>query len=149
MSRLALPALFIVLTLAGCGGVPEDTRPGQPVKHRQDAFKALLRVFEPMGVMLRDNTYQADKFASLAGELVAKREAPWALFGPDTHYPPTKARPTVWSDAAGFEQERQTFFAATDALMAAAQTRDQTQTKAAYGKVYDSCKSCHDRFKEK
>ncbi|WP_205754877.1 cytochrome c [Azoarcus sp. DD4] len=149
MSRHIVSALFIALSLAACGGAVEDTRPGQPVKHRQDAFKAILRVFEPMGVMLRDGKYQADKFASLAGELVAKREAPWGHFGADTNYPPTKAKAAVWSDAAAFERERQGFFAATDALMAAAQTRDPVQAKAAYDKVYGSCKSCHDGFKQK
>lgn len=143
-----LPALLILLTLAGCGPV-EDTRPGQPVKQRQEAFKSILRSFEPMGVMLRDNKYQADKFASLAGELVAKRDAPWSHFGPDTNYPPTKAKAVVWSEGETFERERLAFVAATDALFAAAQTRDQAQAKAAYEKVYGSCKSCHDRFKEK
>lgn len=149
MTRLVVSALFVALTVAACGGTVEDTRPGQPVKHRQEAFKAMLRAFEPMGVMLRDNKYQADKFASLAGELVAKREAPWSLFGADTNYPPTKAKPAVWSDAEAFERERLAFFAASDALFAAAQTRDPAQAKAAYDKVYDICKSCHDRFKEK
>ncbi|CAL92958.1 c-type cytochrome [Azoarcus olearius] len=148
MPRPLLPALLILLTLAGCGPV-EDTRPGQPVKQRQEAFKSILRSFEPMGVMLRDNKYQADKFASLAGELVAKRDAPWSHFGPDTNYPPTKAKAAVWSDGETFERERLAFVAATDALFAAAQTRDQAQAKAAYEKVYGSCKSCHDRFKEK
>ncbi|ANQ83430.1 putative cytochrome c' [Azoarcus olearius] len=148
MPRPLLPALLILLTLAGCGPV-EDTRPGQPVKQRQEAFKSILRSFEPMGVMLRDNKYQADKFASLAGELVAKRDAPWSHFGPDTNYPPTKAKAAVWSEGETFERERLAFVAATDALFAAAQTRDQAQAKAAYEKVYGSCKSCHDRFKEK
>lgn len=148
MPRPLLPALLILLTLAGCGPV-EDTRPGQPVKQRQEAFKSILRSFEPMGVMLRDNKYQADKFASLAGELVAKRDAPWSHFGPDTNYPPTKAKAAVWSEGETFERERLAFVAATDVLFAAAQTRDQAQAKAAYEKVYGSCKSCHDRFKEK
>lgn len=149
MSRLVVSALFIALTAAACSGPVEDTRPGQPVKHRQEAFKAVLRAFEPMGVMLRENKYQADKFATLAAELVARRDAPWSLFGADTNYPPTKAKPAVWSEADGFERERVAFIAATDALLAAAQTHDQAQAKAAYEKVYDSCKSCHDRFKEK
>lgn len=149
MSRHIVSALVVALTLAACGGSVEDTRPGQPVKHRQEAFKAILRVFEPMGVMLRDNKYQADKFAALAGELVAKRDAPWGHFGADTDYPPTKARPAVWRDAAGFERDRLAFVAATDALLAAAQTHDEAQAKAAYEKVYQSCKSCHDGFKEK
>ena len=69
MFRFILPSLLCVLTLGACSGPVEDTRPGQPVKHRQDAFKAMLRSFEPMGVMLRTHSYRADEFARLANEL--------------------------------------------------------------------------------
>ncbi|ENO89159.1 putative cytochrome c' [Thauera linaloolentis 47Lol = DSM 12138] len=126
----------------------EDTRPGQPVKHRQDAFKAMLRSFEPMGTMLRTDRYQADEFVRLANELVSLREAPWAHFTPDTLYPPTKARAAVWERAQDFEHERQDFYEATDALAQAAQTRDKGRIQTAYDKVHASCKSCHSDFKK-
>lgn len=147
MFRPLLASAFAVLTLAACGGPVEDTRPGQPVKHRQEAFKAMLRTFEPMGTMLRDDKYQADRFAALATELVALRDAPWRYFEADTLYPPSKATASVWSDAAGFEAERMKFFELTDALAAAARTRDKAQVQEAYARVYDSCKSCHRGFK--
>lgn len=147
MSRRILLSLTAMLALAACGQ-PEDTRPGQPVKKRQDAFKSILLSFEPMGKMLRADQYDPDKFAALAAELVQKREAPWAHFGPDTLYPPTKAKAAVWEKPADFEKERQGFFAATDELQAAAQTRDQAKVQAAYDKVQASCKSCHRGFRD-
>lgn len=139
----------LALGLSACGQPVEDTRPGQPVKTRQTAFKEMLKVFEPMGTMLRTNSYQADRFAALAAELVARRDAPWAHFGADTNYPPTKARPEVWSKSEAFERERQTFFAATDALLAAAQGREAEAAHKAYFRVYDLCQSCHREFKAK
>lgn len=149
MIRLMLVSSLSVLTLAACSQVVEDTRPGQPVKQRQEAFKAMLRSFEPMGTMLRTNQYQPDAFSQLANELISRRDAPWGHFGPDTLYPPSKAKAAVWDRAEAFERERQVFFERTDALLVAAQTRDQAQVQAAYAKVYDSCKSCHDDFKTK
>jgi len=149
MLRLFVSSLFMVLALAACNQQVEDTGPGQPVKHRQDAFKAMLRAFEPMGVMLRDKQYDAGKFAELSADLVARREAPWAYFTADTLYPPTKATTAVWERADEFEREREAFFAVTDALLAAAQTRELEQVGPAYDKVYDSCKSCHNDFKKK
>ena len=148
MPRFALPALLIPLALAACSGPVEDTRPGQPVKQRQDAFKAMLRSFEPMGKMLRDNRYQPDEFARLAAELVSRRDAPWTHFGPDTNYPPTKAKAAVWDRPQAFEAERSAFFELTDALAQAAQTRDKTAVQAAYDQVHASCRSCHDDFKK-
>lgn len=142
---LALASLFL---LAACGEV-EDTRPGQPVKTRQTAFKEIIKTFEPMGVMLREKRYDADKFLVLATQLVERREAPWTHFGPDTNYPPTKATPKVWSEPEQFERERQAFFVATDALLVAAQRKDKSpdQVETAYKAVYETCQNCHKPFK--
>lgn len=140
--------LAVLLLLAACGEV-EDTRPGQPVKQRQTAFKEIIKVFEPMGTMLRTKRYDADRFAVLATELAARRDAPWAHFGPDTHYPPTKAKAEVWSKAAEFEQERKAFIAATDDLKTAAQSKQLAAVEAAYKRAYETCQSCHKGFKEK
>lgn len=144
--KFRLFLLSTVALLAACGEV-EDTRPGQPVKTRQTAFKEIVKAFEPMGVMLRENRYDADKFAAHAERLLARRDGPWSHFGPDTNYPPTKATPEVWSKPAEFEQEKQAFIAATDKLQAAVQSKDKAQVGTAYEAVHDSCKSCHKQFK--
>lgn len=144
--RTALLALCAAGLVAACGEV-EDTRPGQPVKTRQDAFKEMIRVFEPMGVMLREKRYEEEKFLRLATALIEKREAPWAHFGPDTNYPPTKATPRVWEEPTRFEEERERFFAVSDDLLAAAQSKELPRIETAYKAVYDSCKSCHTPFK--
>jgi cytochrome c556 len=84
------------------------------------AFKQIVKAFEPMGVMLRKDRYDADKFLPLAEALIAKREEPWSHFGADTNYPPTKATPEVWKQPEVFEKNKQAFISATDALLAAA-----------------------------
>ena len=142
-------AISCMLGVAACGMPVEDTRPGQPVKTRQTAFKEMLRAFEPMGKMLRSEGYQADKFELMATRFMATRDAPWTLFGADTHYPPTKAKAEVWSRKEDFEREKQAFLSSSDALRAAAKTRQEDVVKEAYFKVYDQCESCHKTFKEK
>lgn len=146
--KFRLFLLSTVALLAACGEV-EDTRPGQPVKTRQTAFKEIVKAFEPMGVMLRENRYDADKFAAHAERLVARRDGPWAHFGPDTNYPPTKATPEVWKQGEQFEKDKQAFLAATDALLVAARSKDKAQSEAAYDKVHEACKTCHKQFKER
>lgn len=74
MLRISIALLVVTVGgLAACNPVVEDTRPGQPVKTRQVAFKEMLKVFEPMGTMLRTDRYQPEKFAALAAELMTKR----------------------------------------------------------------------------
>ena len=148
MFRSVSASLVLLLTLTACGGVVEDTRPGQPVKQRQEAFKAMLRGFEPMRAQLRADPFPADEFARQAERFVSLREAPWSHFGPDTNYPPTKAKAAVWERPQAFEDERQRFFERGDALLQAARTGDKAAAQAAYDGVYASCKSCHDGFKQ-
>jgi len=146
--KFILP-IALAIGLSACSKPVEDTRPGQPVKTRQTAFKEMLRVFEPMGTMLRDGKYVAGKFEFLAAELITKRDGPWGHFGPDTNYPPTKARPEVWTKQTEFEKAREGFFKSTDALLIAAQSKELKNVTDAYSKVYDHCQSCHQEFKKK
>jgi cytochrome c556 len=140
--------LPILLTLAACGEA-EDTHTGQPVKHRRLAFQEMLKVFEPMGTMLRTNEYDVEKFANLGAELRTRRDAPWEFFAPDTNYPPTKAKPEVWSKAGDFAAEKRAFLAATDELLTATQTGQRAQVERAYFNVYEHCQSCHKAFRNK
>ena len=142
-------AVAVATLLVACSGQVEDTRPGQPVKTRQTAFKELLRSFEPMWVMLRENRYDADKFVTMTATLMSKREAPWSHFGPDTNYPPTKATPKVWSEPEKFEQARKAFFAASDEFKAAVDSKDKAAVERTYKAVYDACQNCHKPFKER
>lgn len=148
MLRPALP-LVVAALLAACAAEPEDTRPGQPVAHRRAAFKEMIKVFEPIGVMVRKDEFHAARFASLTASLMAIRDKPWQYFGPDTQYPPSKATDAVWSQPAEFEAKRKDFFAATDRLAAVAGTQEAAVAKAAFAEVEKTCRDCHDTFKKR
>lgn len=147
--RLAplLISLLLPLALAACGE-PEDTGPGKPVAHRRDAFKAILDAFEPMGIRLRANQYDADQFIAQAKQLNKVKEGPWAYFTPDSNYPPTHATAKVWSEAEKFDAGRQKFLAAVSQLATATETKDEAKVRAAYEALHDTCRSCHKEFKK-
>lgn len=142
-----LIAALPILLLTACGE-PEDTRPGQPVAQRRAAFKEILKSFEPMGLQLRNQRYDAKQFSILANNLNKAKEGPWSHFIPDTNYPPTKARAAVWSEPEKFEASRQSFFKAADALVVAAGSQDVKQISVAYEALHDTCRNCHKSFKE-
>src|SRR5574343_976793 len=137
--KIGLVVLSATL-LAACGE-PEDTPPGQPVKHRQQAFKDIIKSFEPMGVMLRKGNFDAERFDKLSAELVAKREGPWSYFGADTNYPPTKATGEVWKQPEAFEKDKQAFIAATDKLQEAAKSGHKAAGEEADDAAHDRCKT--------
>lgn len=147
MKKLLLSLLCLSL-LSACGE-PEDTRPGQPVKTRQAAFKELLRQFEPMGKMLRDGNVDTERFLKFATALDAAKEQPWSHFGPDTQYPPSKSLDAVWQNKAAFDQARERFIKASGDLLIAAQSLDKTRLAVPYKAVYESCQDCHHDFRKR
>jgi cytochrome c556 len=142
--RAALFFFLAAISLAACSPEPEDDRPGQPVKHRREAFQALLRASEPIGLMLRDGLYSPERLAGLNEALARARETPWEYFGAESNYPPSKSRPEVWSEPEKFEAERKRFFDATDALLAAGSVE---AAQKAYDETVANCKSCHKAFR--
>jgi cytochrome c556 len=140
-------AVILCALVAACGE-PADTHPGQPVTHRRAAFEKILHAFEPMGVQLRGNQYNPDKFLERAKELVSLKDGPWQYFGPDTNYPPTHATAKVWAEPAQFEKERQAFMVASGELLLAAESRDEKKVTVAYEALHQTCRSCHKAFKE-
>ncbi len=145
--KILLLSLALPLLLTACGE-PADTHPDKPVTQRRAAFNTILKAFEPMGMMLRDNRYDADAFLQSAEKLEAAKEGPWRHFTADSNYRPTKATDKVWSDAARFETERQSFLAATGKLLEAARSKDEAKVRPAYEAVHDACRSCHKTFKK-
>lgn len=146
MYKKPLSLALAAAVLSGCGEA-EDPRPDKPVAQRRAAFKALLNASEPMGVMLRSGKYDARRFQSLAEQLMARRDAPWSHFKPDTLYPPSRSRPEVWSDPAKFEAQKKAFFDATDKLAALGSSPTKAQAAEAFGAVETTCRDCHKAFK--
>ena len=147
-TRILIPTLALAI-LSACSSQVEDTLPGQPIKHRQEAFKDILRVFEPMGTMLRTNSYDAERFESKAAALAERHERPWDYFVEGSFQPPTRARAEVWSRADAFEREVEHFLEATEALLLAARSREIHDIQSAYDTVYNSCRSCHGDFRDR
>ncbi|MCZ8173304.1 MAG: cytochrome c [Novosphingobium sp.] len=82
---------------------------------------------------------------------VASGVAKWgaslpAMFAPSTAKVPSRAKPEVWTDQAGFAAKAKEFADATAALAAAAKADDKEAFTAALASTNASCKGCHDSF---
>lgn len=126
----------------------EDTFPGQPVTHRQKAFKEILRQFEPIGLMLRgEMKFDAQRLLSHAEKLQAAAELPWSHFPPNSIYPPSKANDSIWQDEKVFANERRLFSDAVNSLLTEAKGGERERIVSAYAAVHESCRSCHKGFR--
>ena len=135
------------LLLSACSGEVEDTLPGQPIKHRQEAFKEILRQFEPFGEIAKQRAPDLDQAKAQASALMAVRDVPWDYFTDDSNQPPTKALPALWQNRDDFDAKHEDFIKATDALMSAAEEERVEDLKRAIGDVEQSCKACHKPYR--
>ncbi len=148
--RLRWLALGLVLACAlpGCVRAVKDTHPDQVLTKRKALFKQMNRALEPIGLVANErNAYKRQEFAGYVDELQKLSGKPWVYFPADGNYPPTRAKPAVWSAPAEFEAAQQQYQAVVALLAQAAQAGDLEKIKPAVVDVTNSCKSCHKKFR--
>ena len=149
MQKTALITLVAATALLGaCSDRVKDTHPQQLVSKRQAIFKKFTKTLEPMGLVARDRqVYARADFMASAQALQELASQPWAYFTADGNYPPTRARPEVWSQPGEFKQAQDNYLKAVDTLVQVAGSADLSNIRASVEAVQKSCKSCHDQFR--
>ena len=128
-----------------------QSKPEESIQYRQGIFKAQRWNLLPMAMMVQGKMpYDQAAFVARAQRLDQLSKMAWEGFGPGTDAgAPTKARAEIWSNAAGFKQAQDAFQAETPKLVAAAQSGNMDQIKAAFSGVVKTCDNCHDNFRSK
>ena len=153
---LVLASATVLITvsvgLAQQSGPPTlEQQAKKAVETRQGLFQVEAFTFGPVGGML--------KGAPLDPALVQKEAARVRVvagiipevFQLDTSkfQVTTKARATIWSNKAEFDQKARGLESAAAVLETAAQKGDRGAILDAAGKVGNACKACHDDFRDK
>jgi cytochrome c556 len=148
LAAVTAPLLVLLVGLTGCSDEPKDTHPDQLVTKRREVFKQFGKTLEPMGMVARDRqTYNPREFNLSAEELNKLASQPWGYFTPDSNYPPTRAKPEVWSKPADFKAAQMQYQVTVQQLLKASQSGDLDAIRPAVENVQNSCKSCHDSFR--
>lgn len=151
MSKLpALVVSLIVSTvfLAACSDGPKDTHPQQLLTKRIAIFKKMTKTLEPLGLVARGRQdYVKSEFVDGAQALKDLSSQPWVYFTADGNYPPTRAKPEVWSKPDAFKQAQSKYLASVDKLVEVSASADMAAIAPAVDAVQKSCKSCHDQFR--
>lgn len=150
---LAAAAAGFALAAVGLATAPAAARDGLDaqgvIKARQAAFHLSAGTFGPMKAAI-DSGADVNGFA-----FGAKGLARWARTIPSM-FPagtgaeagiPTKAKPEIWSDRAGFEARAAEYAAAADKLAELAQANDKPGFAAQWLVVRQSCSNCHDPYR--
>lgn len=149
MQKIALITLVAATALLGaCSDRVKDTHPQQVLTKRLAIFKKFTKALEPMGMVARDRQdYVRVEFMANAQALQELSTQPWAYFTADGNYPPTRAKPEVWSKAGEFKQAQDSYQAAVNKLVEVSGSADMPAIRDSVDAVQKSCKSCHEKFR--
>jgi cytochrome c556 len=149
MFRSALAAAVLLsMTLTACFEPIKDTHPDQVLTKRRALFKQFTRALEPMGLVASGRKeYKPEEFLAMAQDLNTLSSKPWVYFPADGNYPPTHARPAVWSQPEAFKAAQEKYQASVHALLVAAQGGKLELVQMGLESVTASCKACHKEFR--
>jgi cytochrome c556 len=140
--------LLAAASLSACLEPAKDTHPNQVLTKRKALFKQFTRTLEPIGLVTSGRKdYNKEAFLADVQDLEKLSTKPWAYFPADGNYPPTHAKPTVWSQPAEFKRAQDQYLETVGELVKAAEAGDLDRIKGATTTVVNSCKACHRDFR--
>ena len=145
LSALTLAAVFTTVALPASA---QFAKPEDAIKYRQSGLSVLGTHFGRLGAMANGKIPFDAKSAQESAEIVAfMSKLPWTGFGAGTEG--GKAKPEIWKEQAKFKDLSGKMEAEAVKLNAAAKTGNLDNLKTAFGPAANSCKSCHDSFRNK
>lgn len=148
LTCIAAAATLIVLTAPAAA---QFAKPEDAIKYRQSAMFVMNLHVIRIGAMASGKAPFDAAVAADNAEIVANMsKLPWAAFVPGTDKGgSTKAKPEIWTEQAKFRETNEKLMAETAKLAAAAKTGNLDTLKTAFAATADTCKSCHDTFRNK
>ena len=137
-------AVFAVSTPASA----QFAKPEDAVKYRQSVMFVMAQHFGRIGAMANGRAPFDAKVANDNAEIVAEMSRlPWPGFAANTDRLSQKAKSEIWSEPAKFKDHGDKLVDSTGKLLAAAKTNNLDNLKTAFGNAAQTCKACHDNFR--
>ncbi|MDH5187389.1 MAG: cytochrome c [Rhodospirillaceae bacterium] len=152
MRRLFLSACAVALGLSifstNSDAYAQDPATETAIKYRQSVMKA---VGGNMGAMVGIMKGAGDKanLAAHAGAMADLSKIAPTLFPAGSDFGETTALPVIWEKPADFSAAIKKFQDAADNLASVAQSGDMAAFGPAFKGLGESCKNCHENFREK
>lgn len=151
MKAFACIAAAATLFALAAPASAQFAKPEDAIKYRQSALSVMGTHFGRLGAMANGRVPFDAKVAADNAEIVAAMaKLPWAGFGAGTDKGGnTKAKPEIWTEQAKFKEHSDKLQAETTKLAAASKTGSLDSLKTAFAATADTCKACHDAFRNK
>jgi len=151
MKAFAYIAAAATLVAMAAPASAQFAKPEDAIKYRQSALSVMGTHFSRIGAMANGKSpFDAKVAADNAAIVADMAKLPWAGFGPGTDKGGnTKAKPEIWTEQAKFKESNEKLVLETAKLATAAKTGNLDTLKTAFAATADTCKACHDNFRNK
>lgn len=149
MNRQLLAIATLIGAATALPAAAQFAKPEDAVKYRKAAFQVMAAHFGRIGAMANGKApFDAAAAASNAEVVAFAAKLPFAGFVEGTSGT-EKGSPkaTVWTERAKFDDGAKKLQEASVKLAAAAKGGKLDDIKAAFGATADTCKGCHDNFR--
>jgi cytochrome c556 len=144
MHRLISTAAGLLLVSAVAGAAtPQDA-----IKYRQAVMNTMSGHVSAINLIFTGKVEHQDYLLSHAEALAAAGDQIGKLFPAGSNAGDTDALPAIWADPAKFQKAADAGRTATAALRDAVKSGDKAAIGRSLKPVFDSCKGCHDSFRE-
>ena len=146
--RLASLLLAAAGAVAAAPAAAQFAKSEDAIHYRQSAMFLQSQHFGRVAAMANGRVPFDAAAAAANAELVATiSKLPWAGFAPGTEG--GKAKPDIWKEQAKFKELSDKLQADTEKLAAAAKGGNLDAIKAQVAATGETCKSCHDTFRNR
>ena len=150
MKKLVIASLAVV-GIVSAAAVVAQTKPEDAIKLRKAGMALIGYNFASLGAMVNEKKpYNKDEAVRNATRVDALSNHPFEFFGAGTDKGADhKASAAIWKDHAKFDQLATRMQNETGKLAQVARTGDLAALKTQFGATAQTCKACHDDFREK
>jgi cytochrome c556 len=145
------PALVLLVTACAVAGTAhaQAAKPEQVLKYRKALYSVIGWNFGPMSAMAQGKVpYDAAEFAQRAERVAAVAPMLGEAFPVESKgVANSELKPEMWANRADFDAKMKDMVERSAALARVAKTGDFEQSKAAFLQTAQTCKACHDKYK--
>lgn len=147
LSVMAIAFGITVLSASGAA-MAQDPATEQAIKYRKSVMTAVRGNFGAMVGIMKGAGNKAD-LTTHANALVDLSKIAATVFPEGSDFGETTALPVIWEKPEEFAKSMKAFQDAAANLATVAQGGDMAAFGQAFGKAGETCKNCHENFREK
>ena len=145
MKHVLIAALIGTSTLLASGTVSAQAKPEDVIKFRKSVYTVVGWHVRPLGAMVKGQMPFDQAVFLKNAEIVANMAsiAPDAFTAGSDKGAETRAKPEIWSDAAGFQAE------SAKLVQVARTAKDVDAVRSQFSALSKACAGCHDNYRTK